>query len=185
MASPLHGTMLKIDDLGVLLTGPPGIGKSQLALELLDRGHRLIGDDFVEATKNNDAIIISSPELNQRFIWIRYLGVINVKKIFGETCIINEQKLHLIIHLTPIEQFTMPTDPLKPDIHYKNILGIAIAKINFPSAKHNTLPVHIDTLCKNFQWLLKGNDASEEFRQMQQQLTAKDRNHDQQKNNSN
>src|SRR5690348_18072926 len=96
----LHGVFMEVHSIGVLITGTPGSGKSELALELITRGHRLVADDAPEFTQiAPDVIDGSCPEILQDLLEVRGLGILNVREMFGQTSVKPSKYLRLIIHL--------------------------------------------------------------------------------------
>ena len=105
-----HGVFLAVSGSGVLLRGPSGIGKSALALELIDRGHQLVADDSPEFRLNDKGQVIGyCPGLLQDFLHVRGLGILNIRRLFGDQAISKQQLLALIIHLNVVEGATTAT----------------------------------------------------------------------------
>jgi HPr kinase/phosphorylase len=101
----LHGVFLEVSGMGVLITGAPSAGKSELALELITRGHRLIADDALEVfAVSPDTLEGRCPSLLLDFMEVRGLGVLNVRRLFGDTAVKQKKNLKLIIHLTPADE---------------------------------------------------------------------------------
>ena len=99
----VHGVSLEVLGTGILITGAAGIGKSELALELINRGHRLIADDITELTRMTaDTIVLSCPEGLRDHLEVRGLGILNVRAMFGDNVVCNRRRLRLIIQLVPL-----------------------------------------------------------------------------------
>lgn len=146
----LHGTMLGIFNIGVLLIGQPGIGKSELALGLLDRGHCFIADDVVDVERCRDKLLVQSPVKIRNFLHLRRIGLIDVKEIYGEKLITQHHPLDLIVHLVDTEFFEA-TDPINPPQTIKQILGINKPEIILSIiGGRNNLPLLVEILIKNF-----------------------------------
>ncbi len=95
----LHGALLDVHGVGVLLLGPSGIGKSECALELVSRGHRLVADDVLELARRGDAVIGSAPERVRHYMEIRGLGILYVPDLFGATSVCDEMPVELVCRL--------------------------------------------------------------------------------------
>jgi HPr kinase/phosphorylase len=166
----LHGIFLNIYNTGVLITGESGIGKSELALALVQRKHQLIADDITEfCVLDEDKILGRCPQLLQGFLAIYGIGVLNIPKLFGSESILSEQFLSLIIHLT--EEVTC-TPALENSIEYVTVLDKKIPQIKLSILQHRHLDILIETLVRHHQLRQMGYDAGQEFVQQQQdQLT--------------
>jgi len=168
----IHGVFLDIHDLGVLLTGPSNIGKSELALSLIERGHRLIADDYVILQKESDIVIGSCPPALQGFLAIRDVGIINVIKLFGQQVFCTHKKLALIIELTPFheQQTTLFEAYLQGSIGMQDIMNINIPKKSLLVKPNRNLALLIETCVRLQQCKQAGYDASTDFVARQQQL---------------
>ena len=162
----LHGVFMEIFTIGVLITGGPGCGKSELALELLTRGHRLIADDAPEFTRISPEIIDGTcPEALQDCLEVRGLGVLNVRHMFGDAAIKLNKFLRLIIHLD------VPADPAKPgnedrlhgNTSNMEVLDLSIPRITLPVVAGRNLAVIAEAAVRDFMLKMKGYDAASEF----------------------
>ncbi len=161
----LHGVLLNIHDCGVLLTGKSGIGKSELALSLLDRGHQLIADDAPEFKRVENKLYGTCPALLQNLLAVRDIGVVDVTLLYDRRMITQTQQLELIIHLTN----DLPTNRLLTSPYStETILGVSIAKIILPISGGRNLPVLVEAIVKNYQLYQKGHNAGELFNQRQE-----------------
>ncbi|MBI5330890.1 MAG: HPr kinase/phosphorylase [Betaproteobacteria bacterium] len=159
----LHGVFLEVSGLGVLIMGDPAVGKSELALELISRGHRLVADDAVEVfSVSPDTLEGRCPALLLDFMEVRGLGVINIRRLFGETAVKQKKNLKLIIHLTPWAQW-QEVDRLDMRAGQCNILGVDIPEVRIPVAVGRNLAVLVEVAVRNHILRLRGFNSSEEF----------------------
>ncbi len=168
----LHGVFLDVLEMGVLITGASAIGKSELALELISRGHGLIADDIVEVYKvAPDLIEGRCPEVLKDFLEVRGIGILNVRTTFGETAVRPRKSLKLIVHLEDHtdEQFKR-LDRMSVNASYQEILGVKIRKMIIPVAAGRNLAVLVETAVRNFVLNLRGIDSTREFIERQAKL---------------
>lgn len=173
----LHGVFMEVIGLGVLLTGDASIGKSELALDLISRGHRLIADDAPEFERvAPDTLSGSCPTLLRDFIEVRGLGVLNARAMFGDSAIKPSKYLRLIIRLErmSVEQLAR-IDRLRGNRDREAILGVEVDKVTLPVAPGRNLAVMVETAVRNQILILKGYDGSQAFLERQQRaLEAQD-----------
>lgn len=170
-----HGVFMEVMGIGVLLSGSSGIGKSELALELLSRGHRLIADDAPEFTRiGPDVLHGSCPDTLHGFIEVRGLGVLNVRAMFGETAIIQTKRLRLVINM---EIFSADNNQhvnrLDTSEHYDNILDVDIPLVRIPVAPGRNMAVIVEAAVRNHVLRLNGYNATEDFIARQQNMINK------------
>ncbi len=166
----LHGVFMEVMGLGVLLSGPSGVGKSELALELLSRGHRLIADDAPEFHRSSpDSIHGHCPPLLADFIEVRGLGVLNVRAMYGNHAILASKRLHLIIQIQPASSNAPPVDRLNTKPRYQRILDVDIPEVILPVAPGRDLTVIIEAAVRNHVLYLSGYNAIEDFIERQEQ----------------
>ena len=171
----LHGVFMDVLGIGVMITGDSGVGKSELGLELITRGHGLIADDVVEVSRvAPDVLEGRCPDLLKDFIEVRGLGLLNIRTVFGETACRRKMRLKLIAHLqrpTPGtgEMMRLPLDALT-----ENVLGVSIRKVVLPVAAGRNLAVLLEAAVRATILLLRGIDSMDEF--MQRQQLAMERN---------
>ena len=172
----MHGVFMEVMGIGVLLTGSSGIGKSELALELLSRGHRLIADDAPEFRRSSpDTIRGRSPLLLKDFLEVRGLGILNVRAMFGDTAIVETKRLRLIVHLTNIsEKTSWDIDRIGGSERKQTILEVDVTKVNIPVAPGRNVAVIIEAAVRNHLLYLNGYSASEDFMRRQQKIMASD-----------
>ena len=162
----LHGVYLELCTMGVLITGGAGSGKSELALELLTRGHRLVADDAPEFTKISPELIDGTcPAVLQDCLEVRGLGVLNVRHMFGDSAVKLNKYLRLIIHLEVPEKGEYDTvyDRLEGDSSVQNVLDIPIPKITIPVMAGRNLAVMAEAAVRDFMLKVKGDNAASEF----------------------
>jgi len=168
----LHGVFLDVLEMGVLITGASAIGKSELALELISRGHGLIADDIVEVYKVSPELIEGRcPDVLKDFLEVRGIGILNIRTTFGETAVRPRKSLKLIVHLEDHtdEQFKR-LDRMNVNATYQEILGVKIRKVVIPVAAGRNLAVLVETAVRNFVLNLRGIDSTREFIERQTKL---------------
>ena len=166
----LHGVFMDVLGIGVLITGDSGVGKSELGLELLSRGHGLVADDVVEVSRiTPDALEGRCPELLRNFIEVRGLGLLNIRTVFGETACRRKMRLRLITHLQRPQAGVPQTARLPLDAQTENILGVPIRKVTIPVAAGRNLAVLVETAVRSTILKLRGIDCMQEFLDRQQQ----------------
>ena len=169
-----HGVFMDVFGMGVLITGESGIGKSELALELVSRGHGLVADDVVELARTAPTTIEGRcPGMLKDYLEVRGLGLLNIRTIFGETAARRKMKLKLIVHLqrnVPGED--LPRLPL--DSQAQEILGIPVRKVCFHVAPGRNLAVLLEAAVRNCILQLRGIDSMSEFINRQQQAVLDD-----------
>ena len=139
----------EIFDVGVLLIGESGTGKSETALELVRRGHRLVADDAVEVSADGDSLSGSAPELTFEVLEVRGLGVLNVSQLFGPSSVAARAKMDLCIELTRTAHLE-PIDRLNPKISEYSLLGVTIPKYVLPASSGNHLANLVETAVRLF-----------------------------------
>lgn len=174
----LYGVFLEVSGLGVLITGGPSVGKSELALELITRGHRLVADDALEVfSVSPDTLEGRCPTLLLDFMEVRGLGVLNVRRLFGETAVKQKKNLKLIVHLTPADDLGsnwQDVDRLHMAASSRNILGVEIPEVRIPVAVGRNLAVLVEVAVRNHILKLRGFDSALEFSERQRIAIAAD-----------
>jgi HPr kinase/phosphorylase len=171
-----HGVFMDVLGLGVLITGESGVGKSELGLELISRGHGLVADDVVEVSRiAAGALEGRCPAMLQDFLEVRGLGLLNIRTIFGETAVRRKMKLRLICHLERPhpggrgESERLPLAELSEEI-----LGVTVRKVIIPVAAGRNLAVLVEAAVRNEILKLRGIDSTTEFLARQKQQMEKD-----------
>ena len=162
----LHGVFMEIYSIGVLVTGDSGAGKSELALELISRGHRLVADDAPEFTQiAPDVLDGTCPELLQDLLEVRGLGVLNVREMFGDTAVKKNKYLRLIVHLT--KPMTEPTphgyERLTGDSGTRHVLDLDVPLITLPVMPGRNLAVLTEAATRLHILRTKGIDPAAMF----------------------
>ena len=163
-STTVHGVFLDVLGVGVLITGQSGVGKSELALELISRGSGLIADDVIEFYRiGPETVEGRCPPLLKDFLEVRGLGVLNIRTVFGEAALRPRKNVKLIVHLerpgpdhAPIERL-----PLRPGT--EDIMGVSITKVTIPVAAGRNLAVLTEAAVRNYVLQLRGVDSTSEF----------------------
>jgi len=160
----LHGVFLDVLEIGVLITGDSSIGKSELALELISRGHGLVADDVVELQQiGPETIQGRCPPMLRDFLEVRGLGVLNIRSIFGETAVRPRKVLRLMVHLEmPVGGYE-PRDRLATRSGTQDILGVEIPTVTLAVAPGRNLAVLVEAAVRNHILLTRGIDSTREF----------------------
>ena len=166
----LHGVMLDVLEVGVLITGDSSIGKSELALELISRGHGLVADDVVELQQiGPDTIQSRCPPMLRDFLEVRGLGVLNIRSIFGETAVRPRKALRLIVQLEPYEAGIEPKDRLATRAGTQDILGVEIPTVTLAVAPGRNLAVLVEAAVRNHILITRGINSTAEFIKRQEE----------------
>ena len=161
----LHGVFMDVLGLGVLITGDSGVGKSELALELISRGHGLVADDVVEISRIAATTLEGRcPPLLKDFLEVRGLGVLNIRTIFGETAVRPKMNLRLIVPLQrPPQSGVLEAERLPLHELSEDILGTTVRKVMIPVAAGRNLAVLLEAAVRNCILQLRGIHSMEEF----------------------
>ena len=155
-----HGVLLDVFGTGVLLCGSSGIGKSETALELIHRGHRLVSDDVVDLKNVNDTILGTSPDVIKHFMEIRGVGIIDIRAIYGVGSIISEKKVDLLIQLEKWDE-DKTYERVGLTLQEEDILGLKVPKLIVPVMPGRNLAIVIEVAARDFRLKKDGyNSAS-------------------------
>lgn len=158
-----HGVFVEIYGEGVLILGDSGIGKSETAIELVKRGHRLIADDAVEIKKvSNRTLVGTAPEIIRHYIELRGIGIVDVHRIFGMGSVKMSEKIDLVVELEPWKD-EKDYDRFGLDTEYINILGIKVPKLTIPITPGRNLAVILEIAAMNHRQKKMGYNTAEEF----------------------
>ncbi|KAB2329079.1 HPr kinase/phosphorylase [Cytobacillus depressus] len=159
----VHGVLVDVYGVGVLITGKSGIGKSETALELVKRGHRLVADDCVEIRQEDEYTLVgTSPELIEHLLEIRGLGIINVMTLFGAGSVLSNKKISMVIDLDLWES-TKNYERIGLDEEKIKIIDIEIPKLTIPVHPGRNLAVIIEVAAMNFRLKRMGINSAEQF----------------------
>lgn len=160
-----HGVFLDVMGNGVLITGDSSIGKSELALELITRGYRLVADDMVDIYKvAPDRLEGRCPVLLQDFLEVRGLGILDIRALFGETAVAPKKGLRLIVHLEKMSKLNPgEIDRLEISSTFQDILGVEIPQVRIPVAAGRNLAVLVEVAVRNHILHMRGINSTELF----------------------
>ncbi|AZV62156.1 HPr(Ser) kinase/phosphatase [Peribacillus frigoritolerans] len=159
----VHGVLVDIYGLGVLITGKSGVGKSETALELVKRGHRLVADDCVEIRQEDqDTLVGNAPDLIEHLLEIRGLGIINVMTLFGAGAVRSNKKISIVINLELWEK-NKQYDRVGLDEEKMKIIDTEVTKITVPVRPGRNLAVIIEVAAMNYRLKRMGVNAAEQF----------------------
>jgi len=166
----MHGVFMDVLGLGVLIAGESGLGKSELALELITRGHGLVADDAVEFAQVAPGIIDGHcPKLLQNILEVRGLGLLDIRTIFGESSVRRKMRLRLIVQLVRALSKEAERERLPLQDTTQEVLGLAVRKVVLPVAAGRNLAVLVEAAVRNTILQLRGIDTLSEFMERQMQ----------------
>ena len=158
-----HGVLMEVYGEGLLLIGDSGIGKSEAAVELLKRGHRLIADDAVEIRKiSESALVGTAPQLIRNYVELRGIGIINVAKLFGMGAVRAENEINLVVNIVPWDQQKV-YDRLGLEDQFMEILGVQIPMNTIPITPGRNLAVILEVAAMNNRQRKMGYNPALEF----------------------
>ena len=158
-----HGVLVEVFGEGVLLLGDSGVGKSETAIDLVKRGHRLIADDAVEIKRVSDKTLVgSAPALIRHYVELRGIGVVDVRRLFGMGAVKDTEKIDLVINLEPWVQGKF-YDRLGMETEYTELMGIRIPSVTIPVRPGRNLALIIEIATMNMRQKLMGFNTAEEL----------------------
>lgn len=164
-----HGVMLEVIGLGVMLQGDAAVGKSELALELITRGHRLVADDIVDLRRvAPETLEATCPPLLQDFLEVRGLGILNIRYLFGETAVKLKKNLKLIVELVRPSDSEDPMSRLHMEASHKTLLGVHVPLVRIPVAAGRNLAVLVEVAVRNSILKSRGIDPVAQFAHRQE-----------------
>lgn len=170
----IHGVLVDVYGIGVLIMGESGIGKSEAALELIKRGHRLVSDDVVEIRKiNDDTLVGKAPGITRHFIELRGIGIVDVKTLFGVQSVKEQKNIDLVITLEDWDK-EKEYERLGLEEKYTEFLGNKVVCHNLPIRPGRNLALIVETAAINHRQKLMGYNAAQElYKRVQENMTRK------------
>lgn len=159
----VYGVMMSIYGRGIMIMGNSGIGKSELALDLINRGHMLVADDRVDVTRVHTNLLCQAPELLKQKLEIRGLGIVDVTRMFGANAYLNKCNMDFVIKLVKFSE-TSENDRLNPINETIDILGLQIPMLTIPITEGKSLSVIIESAVSNYLLKRLGYDSNEVFK---------------------
>jgi HPr kinase/phosphorylase len=161
----VHGTLVDVYGIGVLITGRSAIGKSEVALDLVERGHRLVADDVVHIVRKADGVLMgSASDLLQQHMEIRGLGIIDVRALFGIRAVRMQKRVEVEVHLEEWDS-SQDYERLGLDEHYTEYLGVKIPIVRLPIFPGKNVTVIVEVIALNQLLKIYGTDSAKEFSQ--------------------
>lgn len=157
-----HGVLMEVFGVGILLTGKSGVGKSETAMELIKRGHRLVADDSVIIKEISNELVGTSPDMIRYFMELRGIGIINVKSMYGSGSILNEKKIEMVVQLEHWQE-GKAYDRIGDESDFSEYHGVKIPRITIPVSPGRNLAIIIEVAARNFRLKSIGYDASDEL----------------------
>ena len=158
-----HGVLIDAYGVGIMITGESGVGKSEAALELVKRGHRLVADDVVDIRRVSDTRLVGeSPEMVRHFMEIRGIGIIDISDMYGIGAVIQSKSIDLVVHLELWKQ-GKEYDRLGLTDEYTDILGVRVPKLEMPIHPGRNLAVVLEVAARNFRLKQMGYNAAREL----------------------
>ncbi len=171
----VHGVFMDVLGMGVLITGESGLGKSELALELISRGHGLVADDAVEFSRTTPTMIEGQcPDLLRNLLEVRGLGLLDIRTIFGEAAVRRKMRLKLIVHLVRANSEKFERLPIQDQT--QKLLGLPIRRVMLQVAAGRNLAVLVEAAARNTILKLRGIDTLGEFMERQAQAIMENSN---------
>ena len=159
----IYGVMMNIYGKGIIITGKSGIGKSELALDLISRGHMLVADDRVDVARIHTDLICQAPKLLKKMLEIRGLGIVDVTKLFGANTYLNKCQLDFVIKLVRLDE-TIDNDRLNPINETMDVLGLEVPMLVIPITEGKSLSVIIESAVTTYILKNQGIDSNEDFK---------------------
>ena len=158
----MHGVLVEVYGVGILITGKSGVGKSETALDLVIRGHRLVSDDIVIVKKIEDMLQGRSPEITRHFMEIRGLGILDIERLYGVGSVKYDEFIEMVIELELWDE-TKEYDRIGLDERYTEILGIPISTSTVPVRPGRNVAMIIEVAARNYRQKALGYNAANEL----------------------
>lgn len=170
----IHGVLVDVYGVGVLITGESGIGKSEAALELIKRGHRLVSDDVVEIRRvSDDTLVGTAPDITRHFIELRGIGIVDVKTLFGVLSVRETQNIDLVIRLEDWNR-EKAYERLGLEEEYTEFLGNKVVCHQLPIRPGRNLAIIVETAAINHRQKQMGYNAAQElYKRVEESMTKK------------
>ncbi len=160
----VQGTTVDLQGIGILLEGPPGIGKSEIALGLIARGCSLVADDVTELRRMSSGLIATSVEVTRYHMEIRGIGILHIPSLLGVSSVRREKRLDMVVRLVPADK-SAEVDRIGLDPEMVEILGVAVPRITIPVAPGRDVTLVIQAAALNYRLRQLGHDAAKELDQ--------------------
>lgn len=161
-STTMHGVLVDVYGIGVLIVGNSGVGKSETALELIKRGHRLIADDAVDIKRKDEGLKGTAPELIRHFLEIRGIGILDIKRLFGVGAVRNSKTIDLVVELEYWDE-KKEYDRTGLDEEYTDILGTKMSKIIVPVKPGRNISMIVEVAARNYRQKKMGYNAALEL----------------------
>lgn len=161
----VHGSMVDVYGIGILMVGKSGIGKSEVALDLVERGHRLVADDVIMLTKKNNVLMASASEMNGHFMEIRGLGFIDIMSMFGIRAVRYQKRLEVLVELYLWDDDLNKVERTGLDDLKVSVLGVDIPHIRLPITPGKNITVIAEVIAMNYLLKYYGYDAAKAFQE--------------------
>lgn len=158
----VHGVLMDVFGVGLMLTGNSGVGKSEVAMELIKRGHRLVADDSVLIKRVENDLIGTAPERIRYFMELRGIGIINVKNMYGAGSVLGEKQVELIMELEPWKR-DKEYNRIGGEQNDETILGVKVPKLTIPVSPGRNVAVLTEVAARNYRLKNMGYDAAQEL----------------------
>lgn len=172
----VHGSMMDVYGIGILITGKSGIGKSEVALDLIERGHRLVADDVVMLTKKSNVLMATPTEMNKHFMEIRGLGIIDIMSMFGIRAIRYQKRLEVILELS-LWQESQEIERTGLNHDFSSVLGLDIPRIKLPITPGKNITVIAEVIAMNYLLRHYGYDPAKAFQNKVKKHIARNKEH--------
>jgi len=172
----VHGSMVDVYGIGILIAGKSGIGKSEVALDLIERGHRLVADDVVMLTKKSTVLMAAPTEMNKHFMEIRGLGIIDIMSMFGIRAIRYQKRLEVVLELT-LWQESQEIERTGLNRDFTSVLGLEIPRIKLPITPGKNITVIAEVIAMNYLLRHYGYDPAQAFQEKVKKHIAAKKDH--------